>query len=75
MDSSQITELGKARRLLEEASIILEGLVKGLESDAPEMDALESADEPLLAIIDAIDGILALEDGREEKVDDDEAEA
>jgi hypothetical protein len=74
MDRSQLTELGKARLLLEQASIILEDIVQGLESDAPEMDALESADEPLQAIIDAIDGILALEDGREEKGDD-EAEA
>jgi hypothetical protein len=74
MDRSQITELGKARRLLEEASIILEDLVKGLESDAPEMDMLENADEPLLAIIAAIDGVLALEDEREEKGND-EAEA
>jgi hypothetical protein len=75
MDRSQITELSKARRLLEEASIILEGLVEGLESDAPELDMLENADEPLLSIIAAIDDFLALEDGREEKGADDEAEA
>jgi hypothetical protein len=75
MDRSQITELGKARSLPEQASIILEGLVKGRESDAPEMDMLENADEPLLSIIAAIDDVLALEDGREEKGDDDEAEA
>jgi hypothetical protein len=62
MDRRFASELGKARRLLEQASIILERLVEGLESDAP-----ENADEPLQAIIAAIDGIRALEDEGDEE--------
>jgi hypothetical protein len=73
MDRFQVSgELGKARRLLEQASTIIEDLVEGLASEAPEMDTLQTANEPLQAIIAAIDSILAFEDEREER--DDEAE-
>ncbi len=62
-------ELDKARKLLDEARLILDNI----EYKSDEMDSLETACEPLQDIIDTIDSILLLEEEREDE--DEEADA